>query len=159
VGRIITPHGINGLVQAERISDNPLRFCSGEELFLPEGNSLILEGKPGRHKGRLLLKFKGVDDRNAAEALRGKELFIPEDKLPPLPEGCYYQYQLIGLQVFQGEKNLGSITQVLDYSANDIYVVKTPEGKELLLPALKSVVSNIDLEQGRMEVILPEGLE
>ena len=151
-------HGIEGCVSAESLSDNPLRFQAGAAFSLKNGKSLTLEKDAAWHKGRLLLKFQEVNDRNAADQLRGQALYVPESSVPPLPEGSWYHFQLIGLKVWEGDTYLGEIQDVLAYTANDVYVVKGDDGKEILLPALKSVVKQVDLQAKRMEVTVPEGL-
>ena len=82
---------------------------------------------------------------------------MTEDDLMPLPPGQYYIHQIVGLEVIDEQgKNLGRIVDVLQTGSNDVYVVKTPEGKELLLAAIESVIREIDIAAGRMSVILPE---
>jgi len=155
--RLIAPHGLNGLISADCYSDNPGRFQPGAVFSLADGSSLTLE-QASWHKGRLLLGFGGVADRHAAEQLRGRELFVPEAQAPPLPEGQYYHFQIMGLKVVEHGVELGVIADILDYAANDVYVLRRPDGGETLIPALKSVVKQVDLTAGLMEVELPEGL-
>jgi len=155
--RLIAPHGVNGLISADSYSDNPGRFQPGAVFLLADGGSLLLE-QASRHKGRLLLGFQGVADRNAAERLRGRELFVPEQQAPALPEGSYYHYQILGLKVLEHGVELGVIIDILDYSANDVYVLRRTDGGETLIPALKSVVKRVDPAAGVLEVELPEGL-
>lgn len=159
MAKIRSSHSIGGCVNAESLSDNPLRFQAGAAFCLSDGRVLTLERDASLHKGHLLLKFKGIDDRNAADLLRGQTLFVPVDSVPALPEGSWYHFQLIGLSVKEGDTVIGELTDVLSYTANDVYVVKRTDGKELLLPALKSVVKKVDLTAGIMEVSVPEGLE
>lgn len=144
-------------MSAESLSDNPRRFIAGASFFDEEGHNYLLE-QASPHKGRLLLRFAGVTSREEAEKLRGKKLYIDISASNPLPEGEYYHYQLIGLKVRENGEPVGEITDILSYSANDLFVVKTADGGELLLPALKSVVRHVDLDGGYMDVIIPEGL-
>ncbi|MCR4962508.1 MAG: ribosome maturation factor RimM [Firmicutes bacterium] len=157
VGVIIAPHGINGLVSVECLSDNPNRFAPGARLYTDRGQTLTVE-KQQAHKGRLLIGFSQVEDRNQAEKLRGVRLFVDPAQVEDLPPGVYYHFQIIGLQVWQQGRLWGEVSDILDNAANDVYVVTRPEGGQLLLPALKSVVKTIDLEKGVMEVEVPEGL-
>ncbi len=157
VGVIIAPHGINGLVSVECLSDNPNRFAPGAHLYTDQGQMLTVERQQS-HKGRLLIAFYQVKDRNQAEKLRGCQLLIQPDQVEDLPPDVYYHFQIIGLQVCQQGYLWGKISDIIANTANDIYVVKRPEGGQLLLPALKSVVKSIDLEKGVMEVEVPEGL-
>jgi 16S rRNA processing protein RimM len=110
------------------------------------------------HTGTPLISFKGVTDRNQAQALIGGELFIPETELPELDEDTYYWFELIGLEVYTSqEEYLGRITSIFPTGSNDVYVVEDRQN-EVLVPALESVVIDIDLENKRMRVDLPEGL-
>jgi len=157
VAVIIFPHGVGGTVSAEKLSDNPRRFSAGEQYFDDSGNLYTLE-QATPHKNRLLLRFQGVYDRDAADKLRGKKLYIHESQSDPLPEDEYYHYQLVGMEVKEDGESLGKIRDILTYSANDVFIVKTPDGKEILIPALKDVVKKVDVSAGVMEVELPEGL-
>lgn len=157
VGKIIAPHGIGGLLSIEGLSDNPKRFAPGATLATAAGQRLTVE-RSQIHKGRLLVGFAGIADRDAADKLRGEELFIEQSEVAKLPKGVYYHYQIVGLTVKQQGQTIGVVSDILTYSANDIYLTKKEGGGEILIPALKSVVKSIDLEQGVMEVELPEGL-
>lgn len=156
VAVIIAPHGVRGAVSAERLSDNPRRFAVGATLRTEQGGTLTV-ASASPHKGRLLLAFADVVSREAAEKLRGVKLYAT-DAPPPLGEGSYYHYQLIGMAVYDRGARLGEITDVIPYTANDVYVVKRDDGGETLLPALRAVVRRVDTAAGRMDVELPEGL-
>ena len=158
VAVIAAPHGIDGAVSAEVYSDNPRRFAAGAELATAYGEKLrIVSASP--HKGRLLLRLSGVEDRNAAEKLRGVKLYVDESEVKPLPEGSWYWFQLLGLTVTEKGRGLGEIVEILPYTANDVYVVRRQNKKDLLIPALKDVVKQVDLDAKVMEVELPAGLE
>lgn len=111
------------------------------------------------HQKTLLLALRGVTTRTGADTLRNLLLEVPESDLPPLSEGEYYRYQLIGVEVFDASgAALGRIEDVIDTGANDVYAVRNAEG-ELLVPAIDSVVRAVDLPAGRMVVDVPQGLE
>ena len=111
------------------------------------------------HTRTPLLSLKGVTDRSLAEALNGSELFIQKSDLPELEEGTFYWFDLIGIKVYTtDERYLGRIESIIPTGSNDVYTVKNGK-KEVLIPALESVVVEIDLENKRMRVDLPEGLE
>jgi 16S rRNA processing protein RimM len=110
------------------------------------------------HTRTALISFKGVTDHDQAEALIGAELLIPETELPELDADTYYWFELIGIEVYTTEDEyLGRIESIFPTGSNDVYVVKDKQ-KEILVPALDSVVIDIDLEHQRMRVDLPEGL-
>ena len=108
--------------------------------------------------GRVYLKLAGVDDREAAEALRGATIEVPLEQAVRLPPGSYYWHQLIGLAVEtkRGE-SLGRLVDILTTGSNDVYVVRD-DARELLLPAIRDVIREVDLENGRMVVELLPGL-
>ncbi len=111
------------------------------------------------HQKTLLLALRGVTTRTGADVLRNLLLEVPEDDLPPLADGEYYRYQLIGVEVFDGAgEALGRIEDVIDTGANDVYAVRNADG-ELLVPAIDTVVRTVDLPGRRMEVDVPPGLE
>lgn len=158
VGVIGAPHGLRGLIRVESLSDFPSRFAPGSIMWaMPKGNRLQVESSATYGAG-LLVKFVGVDDRNAAELLRSARLEIKPEQVVPLPEGEYYHFQIAGLVVYEGEKRLGVVREVYPGGAHDLYVVDTDNGGEILIPALKSMVKKIDLAGGKMEVELPPGL-
>ncbi len=155
VAEIIAPHGVKGAVSAESYSDNPRRFDVGAQLASNQGRMLTISAS-SLHKGRLLLTFDGVEDRDSAEKLRGWRLYAADS--PPLPEGSYYYFELIGLEVREQGQRIGEIQDILPYSANDVYVVKTDAGGEIMVPALRTIVKQVCVQEGFMEVDLPEGL-
>lgn len=162
VGRIVAPHGIRGEVKVELMTDFPERYRPGAQLYL--GDLTGADAAPVRvvaarpHKGAMLVKLETVPDRNAAELLRDRYLLIPETQLMPLGEHENYIHDLIGLQVVTADgEALGVLKEILFTRANDVYVVAGPEG-ELLLPALREVVLEVDLPARRMTVALPDGL-
>ena len=139
------------------LSDFPSRFCPGTVLYVESKALRILRSfKSGSHF--LVLKLQGIDSRQEAEGLRGKLLTVPQKEVPPLPEGSYYHYQLLGLQVHTKEgEYLGRITEILPTGSNDVYVV-SHNGSEVLIPALDPVITEVNLEKGIVTVDLPEGL-
>ena len=159
VGVVLGPHGNDGRVRAQPETDNPQRFRRGGRV-IAQGRPLVVERTQRAPDGALLVKFEGVTDRDAADALRGAELSVPAEETPSAPPGAYYHYQLIGLRVVSAADGepLGTLTEIVSTGANDVYVV-TREDAELLLPALADVVTEVDVEAGRMTVAVPDGLE
>ena len=145
-------------MRVESLSDNPERFAANSRIYL-EGRAVRVR-RSREVKGGILLKLDSVHDRTTAERLRGKSLTVPAHIVPTLPEGAYYHYQLIDLEVHTcGGEHVGTLRQIITTGANDVYVVDRPGAKDLLIPALKDVVIGVDLLAGRMVVQLPEGLE
>lgn len=132
----------------------------------PEGQVLLGEQhSPHRiasirpHRGGYLVYLHGCSDREAAEALRGAELQLRREDGPPLPEGVYYHWQILGLQVVTEDgQRLGEVAEILETGANDVYVVRSPDRPEVLLPALRSVLLQVDEQAEQLLVRLPPGL-
>jgi 16S rRNA processing protein RimM len=156
IGEVMGAWGLKGEIRIRVLTDFPERFCPGGS-FLIEGVPYTIEGVKSS-KDALILKLAGIDSPEEAQKLRHLVLEIPEDEKHPLPEGVFYHYQIIGLDVFSTEGvKLGKVSQVLTTASNDVYVVETT-GKELLIPAVADVVKNIDPAAGRMTVEIIEGL-
>jgi 16S rRNA processing protein RimM len=159
IGRILRPWGVRGELKVEILTEDPTRFQRLETVYVgPQFVPHRLE-RARLHKGDLILKLAGCDDRNAAEELRDLLVNVAMEDALPLEEGEYWVHQLLGLEVWtaEGEK-LGLVREVLETGANDVYVVRDQSGREVLIPALKDVVLEIDLDAGRMLVELLEGL-
>lgn len=161
IGKIVNIQGIKGEVRVIPLTDNPERFKKLDWLYIDKNgikDKYYLEGVKYL-KNLVVLKFKGVDDPEAAEALRGAFLLIDRKDAVKLPENSYFICDLIGLKVAdENGKLLGELKDVLQTGSNDVYVIKCENGSEILLPALKSVVMDISIEEGRMSVIVPKGL-
>ena len=156
VGRVVAPWGVKGEVKVEVMTDFPDRFSPGEEVHI-HGCPMNIE-KSRWHKGRAILKLSTVDSVEAAEKLRGRWLEIPASKLRPLPQDQYYQFQLMGLEVWSTEgQHLGRIADIVPTGSNDVYVVRGELG-ELLIPAIEDVVKSVELEKGRIVIELIAGL-
>jgi 16S rRNA processing protein RimM len=162
IGRVTDTHGIQGKVRVFPLTDFPERFAALSQVVVSKGDApLTLEIETVcQHKGSVLIKFSGYDKPEQAAALKGAYLQVPEASLVKLPEGHYYLFQIIGLKVVDtGGRDLGTITDVLQTGSNDVYVVRDGSGaREILVPALKSVVKTIDINAGVMSVALPPGL-
>lgn len=160
VGHIVGAHGIRGEVKVKPMTDHAQRFDAGSRLLLAAGGEVkeieIVSGRP--HKNLYLLTFEGVEDRTAAESLRGSTLNVDAEDLVPLPDGEYYDFQLLDLAVVTDEgENLGRVADVMATGGNLVLIVRDGE-KEVLLPFIDDVVRDVDLEGGRMKVHLLEGL-
>lgn len=148
VGRVLGAHGTRGALRVESLSDVPGRFAPGAAVWIQAVRRVIQSSSTA--KGTLILKLEGIDDRATAERMKDEVIEVPESERPPLPPGSYYADELIGLAVVDPEgRPLGTLEEVLTTGANDVYVVRGPQG-ETLLPAIDDVVLEIDLERRRM---------
>jgi 16S rRNA processing protein RimM len=160
IGQIVNTHGNKGGLTIYPLTDDAQRFFALEKVYIRCGNDYMdyTIAKVQLHKNMVLLSLQEIADMNTAERLKGLYLEIPQAEVRPLPAGSFYIFQLIGLDVYEKEQYLGKLSEVLKPGSNDIFVVKTLDNKEIYLPALKSVITRIDLERGRMEVKIPPGL-
>lgn len=163
IGRVTAPHGVRGEVRVLPLTDFPERFDDLTSVHVEQGGtsrSRHIEALR-RHKQFVLIKFSGINHRDEAASLRGALLRVPVAEAHPLPPDTHYVFQLIGLEVYTMEgRELGVVRDVLATGANDVYVVeRVGGGPELLIPALRHVVLDIDLEQRRITVQLLPGLE
>ncbi len=155
VGRIRGAWGIHGHVKVEPLTDSSGRFSPGSRLYLNGRAVKVIDSRP--HKDALVVRLDRVQDRTQAESLRDAVLTVPASEVGPLPAGSYYHFQVLGIGVWtEGGEYVGRVTQILPKEGADVYVVKEGEGPEVLLPALESVVVEVDPEEGRMVVRLPE---
>lgn len=160
IGKILKTQGNRGAVRVLPLTDFPERFKELEEIKVSiKGARLTMNiEETVRRQKFVIIKFREINDMNAAESIKGGILEISRDQLFPLPPGHYYIFEIVGLVVYgSGGERFGQITEVLQTGANDVYIVDTG-GKPLLIPALKQVVKEIDLPGRRMVVDLPEGL-
>ncbi|MGY0691533.1 ribosome maturation factor RimM [Virgibacillus sp. FSP13] len=162
VGKVVNTHGIRGEVKAIRISDFAERFAIGETLYVvmekEDPLPVVIDGHR-THKGFDLIHFKGLDNINDVEHFKGAQLKITEAQLTDLDENEYYYHEIIGCDVYTTEgKMLGTIKEILAPGANDIWVVKRPQGKDLLIPYIEDVVKQIDIEANKVVIEPMEGL-
>lgn len=158
VGKIVAPHGVRGDVRVIPLTDFPERLNELKSVFL-DNRSLTLESVK-QHNQLLIIKFAGLNDRDAIEPLRGKLLKIARKDAAVLPEGEYYTFDIIGLEVYDDSgRQIGKITEVLKTGSNDVYVATREDKRQLLIPALKKVVTKIDIAAGQMTVKLQEEWE
>ncbi|HET7036167.1 MAG TPA: ribosome maturation factor RimM [Thermomicrobiaceae bacterium] len=160
IGVIVGTQGLQGQVKMQIWSHFPERIPELTEIYLDDEASPRRLERAQVSGGIAVLKVQGIDDRNAAEELRGTVVRIPASDAAPLAEDEYFHFQLIGLPVFdEAGTPLGELAEILETGANDVYIVRDRQGRDLLLPALKSVVLDIDLERRRITVRPPAYLE
>lgn len=161
VGVITSAHGIKGEVKVFPTTDDAKRFKELKEVILDTGKEYIpMEIEHVKFfKNMVILKFRGYDNINEIEKYKSKDLLITRDQAVDLEPDEYFITDLIGLAVVSDQgAELGILKDVLETGANDVYVVAMKDGKELMLPAIGDCILNVDLEQGRMEVHVLEGL-
>lgn len=161
VGVITSPHGIKGEVKVFPTTDDAKRFKELKKVILDTGKEYIpMEIEHVKFfKNMVILKFKGYDNINEIEKYKSRDLLITRDQAVDLAPDEYFITDLIGLAVVSDQGvELGTLKDVLETGANDVYVVAMKDGKELMLPAIGDCILDVDLEQGRMEVHVLEGL-
>lgn len=160
IGKIGMPFGIRGQVKLHAVTSRPEHLDKLKTVYVGDkqvahGLRRVIEHKPGL----LLLTLSGIDDRNAAETLRGAEVFIRETDAAPLDEDEYFLHDLPGLQVETiAGAPLGTVKEVLETGANEVLVVTRPEGGEVLIPMIRDVVKSLDIPAKRLVVELIPGL-
>ena len=161
VGIITSTHGVRGEVKVYPTTDDPRRFRRLKEVFLDTGKekmNLEIEGVKF-FKQFVILKFKGLDNINDIEKYRQKSLYVTRKNAVRLQRDEYFIADLIGLKVQDEDgKELGTVKDVIETGANDVYEVEMADGKSLLLPANKQCILNVDVENGTMQVHVLEGL-
>lgn len=161
VGVISSTHGVRGEVKVYPTTDDPARFQQLQKVLLDTGKEyLSLEIDGVRFfKNLVILKFRGYDSIEAVERYKGMDLYVSREDAVPLAENENFIADLIGMEVCTDEgQTLGELSDVLETGANDVYVVKTPEGKEILLPAIRDCILDVNVEEKRMLVHVLEGL-
>ena len=157
IGKIVNAVGLKGEVKVYNYSDSEEVYERTPEIYA--GDRLLKVRTVRMQKNMVILKLSGIDDRNAAEAAKGTELFITEADLPELPEGQFYIRDLIGMEVEeQGGSFHGVVTDVLQNTAQDIFEVKRDDGKTVLIPKVDAFVQKIDGKERLITVTLIEGL-
>ena len=162
VGVITTTHGVRGEVKVFPTTDDPARFKKLKNVVLDTGKELIdLEVAGVKFfKNMVIVKFKGIDNINDVEKYRKKSLYVTRENAVKLKKNEYFIADLIGLSVIREDNGevLGELTDVLQTGANDVYEVKMEDGKEVLLPAIRECIKNVDLQKGEITVHVMKGL-
>jgi 16S rRNA processing protein RimM len=162
IGRVSRLHGVKGEVVIEYFNRDVLTdffryhtiFIQGDE-GTPQPYRLT-QGRP--HKGSILARLEGIENKEEAEQLRGKSVFVDPAALPPLPEDEYYEYEIMGMRVVTEQGAVvGKVADIFPTGSNDVYVVREGE-KEFLIPALKDVIISIDKKDRTMVIRPVEGL-
>lgn len=154
IGKVVALFGFRGELKVHLLTDIPNRFAQLDAVFLgPDHTRYPIESVRPYKGDMILLRLEGVDDANAAEGLRNLDISIPLSQLAKLPENSYYQHDIIGLHVFTLDgRDLGNIIDIMVTGSNDVYVIKTTEGRQELIPAIKQVIKQIDLIRRTMHI-------
>lgn len=158
-GKIVTTHGLRGEVKVLPWCDGPEALCPFATLYLDRGATPMPVEKVRAAKNMALVKFAGVDTPEAAQALRGKVLYLNRED-DTLEEGQYYLQDLIGLAVEDIDTGevYGKLTDVSETGANNVYHIAFPDGRVQLIPAIPEVVVRVDIDAGKMLIRPLEGL-
>ena len=157
IGKIVSAVGLRGEVKVYNYSDSFRAYEETPALYA-EDQLLKIQGVRSQ-KNAVILKLEGIDDRNAAEAARGKELYITERDLPALPEGQFYVRELLGMKVKEEDGTLlGKVTDVIQNTAQDLFEVTGADGKRVLIPKVDEFVLDIDSRCRQITVRLIDGL-
>ena len=161
VGVITTTHGIRGEVKVFPTTDDPKRFLDLKNVILDDGKTTLdLEIQNVKFfKNLVILKFKGIDNINDIEKYKGRDLWIPREEAQELDEDEYYIADLLGMKVLlEDGSEFGTLKNVMETGANDVYIVDSVEHGEVLLPAIKECILDVDIETNTMTVHLMKGL-
>ncbi len=159
IGKFRKPHGIRGEIRMTVLTDFPELIAVGQRVYVGENYQAYKIKTLRWHGGDLLVSLEEMPDRTAVEIFRNIMVSMKSEDMPVPPEGEYYLHQLVGIDVVtdQGE-NLGKLKEIILTGANDVYLVDSPEGKEILLPAIEEVILEINLEDRIMLVHIIPGL-
>lgn len=160
VGSLRRAHGVRGEMVMEVITDFPERLQPGVDVFIGASHKpMVIEGARPHAEG-LLIKFRGLKSPEEAARYRNQQVFVTAHDRPPLPEGQYYEHQILGFAVVEDASNeeLGRLSEIMHTGANDIYVVSRPNRGEVLIPVITGVVLDLDPVKRMIRVHLLPGL-
>lgn len=161
LGQIVNVKGLKGEVKVNSFTDDNTKFERIEKVFIKQKQNLTeyeIE-EVGYAKNQVILKFKNINSVEEAEKLRNSYIVVDREIFGQLPEGVYYIADLIGLDVYtEKEEYLGKVDDIFNTGSNDVYVVKSEDGKQKLLPGIDEVIKKIDLEANKIIVNLIKGL-
>ncbi|MDE2748279.1 MAG: ribosome maturation factor RimM [Chloroflexota bacterium] len=163
IGEILRPHGLRGELRMRVLSDNPERLAELDAVYLGESPNDTTPERRALHglrfnKEYALLRLEGCRSRNDAETLRDAKVMISMDQAAPLNDGEYFLFQLLGMKVVTEDFQVGTVKDVLQTGANDVYIVESDAYGEVLIPAHAETIVSIDFDAGVIRMVLPEGL-
>lgn len=161
VGVISSTHGIAGEVKVYPTTDDPKRFRKLKSVLLDSGKGMLELEIAGVKffKQMVILKFRGFDRIEDVLPYKGRSLYVTRENAVKLKKNEYFIADLIGMKVYEEDDNfLGELTDVIQTGANDVYAVKMKNDKDVLIPAIRQCILDVNIEEGRMKVHLLEGL-
>jgi 16S rRNA processing protein RimM len=159
IGFLRRPHGVQGEIIMDLHTDFPERLRSGRKLFIGEKHKPISLIGVRPHQSGMLMKFKGINSPESAGQYRNQWVYVRTRDVPALPDGRMYQHQLLGFRIVDEQNQpLGVLAEIIETGANDVYVVRDETSRELLLPAIPSVILEVDPSRRCMRVHLLDGL-
>lgn len=159
VGKLRRPHGVSGELLMEPYTDFPERLQAGVSVYVGETHQPLTIHSCRASGSMLLIRFSEYQTPEETGFLRHALVYVRTDDRPPLPEGEYYHHQILGLRVMSEDgRFLGVVSEILSNPANDVYIVKAETGRDILLPAINSVIRVVDLSRSEMLVHLLPGL-
>lgn len=160
IGEIVNTQGIKGDVRVVPWTDDPKRFelLNSVTVFFKKDYKTYDIERVWYHKKFVILKLNGINDMTAGSNLRGGVIRISADMALPLGVDEYYIRDLYGIEVFYDSENLGVIVDVIQTGANDVYIIRDKSGREILIPAIKQCIIDINMSEKRMQVKLLEGM-
>lgn len=158
IGKITSAVGLKGEVKVYSYASSPDRFRALSRVWIDDDEYAVAHSRT--QKNMAVLQVKGVSDRDAAERLRRRSVYMSDEDLEELEEGEYYIRDLIGLAVVNDESSekIGTVRDILTDRPQDIYVVALPDGREAMIPGVRSFIRRVDLENGRIYVRLIDGM-
>lgn len=160
IGKIAKPHGVRGTLKVLPLTDDKTRYNKLKKVYIQTRHGIKeFDILAVRYQDKfVLLDLVGIETMTEAEGYIGNYLVIDKKDRMPLHENTYYIEDLIGLDVYEKDVYLGKLTDVMQPGSNDVYSITLEDGKELLLPAIKSVILEVNIDLGLMKVNVPEGL-
>lgn len=158
IGKITSAVGLKGEMKVYSYASSPQRFQSLERVWIDKDEYPLERSRT--QKNMAVLKVSGVDDRDAAERMRGRSVFMSDEDLEELEEGAYYIRDLIGLNVVNEdtEEVIGTVKDILTDRPQDIYVIRLEDGGEAMIPGVKSFIHDVDLKEKTIRVHLIDGM-
>lgn len=161
IARIGAAHGVRGEVRVKPFGDDPLSFCDYGPLETADGKRRLVVKSARLQKAMVVTRFEGIDDRNAAEALNGLDLYIPRDALPELDdEDEFYHTDLLGLEAVSPDgETLGKIVALPDFGAGTLVEIRPEGAASFYVPFTREAVPEIDLAAGKVTIVVPESTD